>query len=95
MIREKNPTISESSKYDSLCDETTYCNPLTGTFYYEDKQYVHQTILSFKTGHPLEDRIKLVARQNDRIISMTALRYHFSCEGNATRNIDEAEISRN
>ena len=88
VIRENNnPSIAGSRIYDIFIDETIYCDPLTGTFYDTDKQSIHQKFLSFTTRQLLEDWIKLVARHNDGIRSMTDLRDDFSGEENATIHI--------
>ena len=95
VIRENDaPPTAGTVTYTSFMDETIACAPLTGTFYEADSNTVHQAILSFTTGKPSEDWIKNVARHRDGRRSMKALRDHFSGEGNATRNIAEAERLR-
>ena len=48
-------------------------------------------LTSFTTGQPSGDWIKSTARHSDGRRSMKQLRDHFSGEGNATRNIAEAD----
>ena len=95
VIRENDlPPPAGTVSYTSFVDETIACTPLTGTFFEADSNTVHQAILSFTTGMPSEDWIKNVARHRNGRRSMKALRDHFSGEGNATRNIAEAERLR-
>ena len=52
---------------------------------------VFNMIVSFTTGQPSGDWIKSTLRYSDGRRSMEDLRRHFSGEGNATRNLAEAE----
>ena len=48
-------------------------------------------VVSFTTGQPSGDWIKTTMKHSDGQRSIEALRRHFSGEGNATRNLAEAE----
>ena len=80
--------------YSNFMDETVACAPLTGQHYETDSYSVYQQILSFTTGQPSEDWIKSTKRHSDGRKSTMALRDHFAGEGNATRNLSEAERLR-
>ena len=80
--------------YSNFMDETVACAPLTGQHYETDSYSVFQQILSFTTGQPSEDWIKSTKRYSDGRRSTMALRDHFAGEGNATRNLSEAERLR-
>ena len=80
--------------YSNFMDETVACAPLTGQHYETDSYSVYQQILSFTTGQPSEDWIKSTKRYSDGRKSTMALRDHFAGEGNATRNLSEAERLR-
>ena len=56
-----------------------------------DRTSVFNMIVSFTTGQPSGDWIKSTLRYSDKSQSMEYLRRHFSGEGNATRNLAEAE----
>ena len=77
--------------HTSFTEECISCAPLTGVAYESDRSSVHQSLVSFTTGQPSEHWIKSVNRYKDGRRSMTALRNHFSGEGNATRRIAEAD----
>ena len=60
--------------------------------YYESHQHtVHQTLVSFTTVQLLEDWFKADSGYRKGRRSMTSSRNHFAGEGNAARNISEAE----
>ena len=52
---------------------------------------VHQCLVSSTSGQPLEDWIKPVLRYKDGKRISAAIKDHFSGEGNATRQIAEAD----
>ena len=56
-----------------------------------DRTSVFNMIASFTTGQPSGDWIKSTLRYSDGRQSMESLRRHFAGEGNATRNLAEAE----
>ena len=77
--------------HSDFVTKTVACAPLAGEYYDADKQSVYNMIVSFTTGQPSGDWIKSTMRYSDGRRSMTALRDHFAGEGNATRNLAEAE----
>ena len=91
VIRDNDNPPPDGEVYASFLDETIYCAPLSGSYFDADKQVVHQALISFTAGQPSEDWLKGTARYKDGRRSMQALRNHFSGEGNATRQIAEAD----
>ena len=90
VIREKDePQVDE--EYTDFVTQTIYCAPLEGEYYTADRMTVFNMIVSFTTGQPSGDWIKGTIRYSDGRRSMKALRNHFSGEGNASRNIAEAD----
>jgi len=81
------PTIT----YPDFVAKTIACAPLSGEFYDADKKTVFNMIVSFTTGQPSGDWVKHTLIHSDGRRSMQALRNHFAGEGNATRNLTEAE----
>lgn len=77
--------------FSDFINETIECAPLTGEYYSADRQSVFNMLVSFTTGQPSGDWIKSSVRHSDGRRSMKQLRDHFSGEGNATRNIAEAD----
>ena len=68
-------TTSVYSNFNEQCVERA---PLTGVCYEDDSSTVHQSIVSFTTGHSSEDWVKPVENYKDGRKSMKALRGHFS-----------------
>lgn len=89
MIREDDaPNIGGT--FSDFITEIIECAPLTGEYYSADRQSVFNMLVAFTTGQPSGDWIKSTVRHSDGRRSMKQLRDHFSGEGNATRNIAEA-----
>ena len=80
---------------DAVCDDFTQeciaCAPLEGNAFDADKISVHQSIVSFTTGHPSEKWISSVSKHRDGRKDVDKLRAHFAGEGNASRRIADAE----
>ena len=93
-VTRENEIPIAGATYSNFMDETVACAPLTGQHYETDSYSVFQQILSFTTGQPSEDWIKSTKRYSDGRRSTMALRDHFAGEGNATRNLSEAERLR-
>lgn len=90
VIRENDePNIGGG--FNDFITETIECAPLSGEYYLADRQTVFNMLVSFTTGQPSGDWIKSTTRHADGRRSMKQLRDHFSGEGNATRNIAEAD----
>jgi hypothetical protein len=77
--------------HSDFVTKTVACAPLSGEYYDADKASVFNMIVSFTTGQPSGDWIKNTLKYSDGRRSMEALRNHFAGEGNATRNLAEAE----
>ena len=90
VIRE-NDQPDRIGPHANFTEECIACAPLTGVAYDSDRSAVHQALVSFTTGQPSENWIKAINRHKDGRRSMTALRNHFSGEGNVTRRIAEAD----
>ena len=90
VIRE-NDDPNTDGEFGDFITETIECAPLSGEYYLADRQTVFNMLTSFTTGQPSGDWIKSTARHSDGRRSMKQLRDHFSGEGNATRNIAEAD----
>ena len=86
-----NDTPLASTTYPDFVSRTIACAPLSGEFYDADKTTVFNMIVSFTTGQPSGDWVKETFKFSDGRRSMQALRNHFAGEGNATRNLAEAE----
>ena len=91
VIRE-NDAPSIDADFPDFISQTIACAPLNGEYYEADKQSVFNMIVSFTTGQPSGDWIKDTLRYSDGRRSMRALRDHFAGEGNATRNMAEADM---
>ena len=90
VIREDDaPKINGT--FTDFISQTIDCAPLSGEFYLADRLSVFNMLVSFTTGQPSGDWIKSTVRHTDGRRSMKALRDHFAGEGNATRNISEAD----
>ena len=90
VIRE-NDAPNIGGTFPDFISQTIECAPLSGEFYNADKMNVFHMIVSFTTGQPSGDWIKSTLRYADGRRSMKALRDHFAGEGNATRNMAEAD----
>ncbi len=91
VIRENDAPDLAGGPFPDFLAQTVACAPLTGEYYEADKRSVFQMIVSFTTGQPSGDWVKDTMRHQDGRRSMRALRDHFAGEGNATRNMAEAE----
>jgi len=89
-IRESDQPDVNGTHADFV-SETVACAPLTGEYYMADRTQVFNMLVSFTTGQPSGDWIKSTLKHSDGRRSMNALRRHFAGEGNATRNLAEAE----
>ena len=90
VIREANlpaPNIN----YPDFVTRTIACTPLAGEYFEADKLTVFNMIIAFTTGQPSGDWVKATHRYANGRRSFKALRDHFAGEGNATRNISEAD----
>ena len=94
VIRTNDAPPADKTALTNFTSRTIAYAPLSGTHYEADRYTVYQQLLSFTTGHPSEDWIKSTRRHTDGRRSMAALRAHFTGEGNASRNIAEAERIR-
>ena len=94
VIRANDLPPADQSGLTNFTSRTIACAPLNGVHYEADRYAVHQQLLLFTTGQPLEDWIKSTRRYTDGRRSMKALRDHFSGEGNASQNIAEAKRLR-
>ena len=93
VIRE-NEEPDNTTEHPDFVSKTIACAPLAGDLYEADRASVFKFIVSFTTGQPSGDWVKPTLRFNNGRRSMKALRDHFSGEGNATRNLAEAERLR-
>lgn len=90
VIRE-NDAPDHTTIHPDFVTETIACAPLNGEYYDADKLSVFNMLVSFTTGQPSGDWIKNTVKFADGRRSMAALRAHFAGEGNATRNVAEAD----
>ena len=90
VIRE-NENPDHGMVHPDFVNQTIACTSLSGEFYAADRLSVFNHIVSFTTGQPSGDWVKDTLKYADGRRSMKALREHFSGEGNATRNISEAD----
>jgi len=90
VVRENEKPDTETIHPDFV-NKTIACAPLAGEYYSADRLAVFNFIVSFTTGQPSGDWIKNTLKFADGRRSMQALRDHFSGEGNATRNVAEAD----
>ena len=70
---------------------TIACTPLAGEYYKADKLTVFNMIIAFTTGQASGDWVKAAHCYADDCQSIKALCEYFEGEGNATRNISEAD----
>ena len=90
VIREEE-TPETGTTYPDFISETIARAPLNGEFYEADRMAVFNALISFTTDQPSGDWIKNTTKHNDGRRSMKALRNHFAGEGNASRNVAEAD----
>ena len=90
VIREDEEPDVET-EFTDFVSRTIACAPLEGEYYAADRMSVFNMIVSFTTGQPSGDWIKSTLRFSDGRRSMNALRQHFAGEGNASRNMAEAD----
>ena len=90
VIRE-NEEPDRDCEYPDFINRTIGCAPLAGEYYDADRLTVFNMIISFTTGQPSGDWVKVTIRYSDGRRSMAALRSHFAGEGNVSRNISEAD----
>ena len=90
-IIRSNDAPNTSNDHPDFVSKTISCAPLQGEYYDADKLAVFNMLVSFTTGQPSGDWIKSTTRYSDGRRSMAALRAHFAGEGNATRNVAEAD----
>ena len=90
VIRE-NDDPDEETEFTDFVSQTVACAPLAGEYYTADRLAVFNMLVSFTTGQPSGDWIKTTLRYSDGRRSMNALRTHFAGEGNASRNMAEAD----
>ena len=92
VIRENDdPLDDEEIEGMDFTQQCVACCPLEGPHFEVDKRKVHQLIQGFTNGTSAEDWIKPHRRCEDGRLDMQALRDHFKGEGNASRQIAEAE----
>ena len=82
---------NDQGTFPDFISKTIECAPLEGEYYSADRLSVFNMIVAFTTGQPSGDWIKNTLRFSDGRRSMKALRAHFAGEGNATRNMAEAD----
>ena len=80
--------------FDSFNERAVACAPLNGATYQADARKVHQLLKSFLQAESAEQWIKPIARKQSGRADMTALRNHYSGEGNTSRRIAIAERTR-
>lgn len=90
IIRE-NEEPDRVTEHPDFISRTIACAPHEGEYYLADRMSVFNMLVSFTTGQPSGDWIKSTLRYSDGRRSMNALRTHFAGEGNATRNMAEAD----
>ena len=90
VIREHDDPETDET-YTDFTSEIIHCVPLSREFHIVDRMLVFNMIVSFTTGQPSGDWIKSTIKYSDGRRSMKTLINHFSGEGNASRNIAEAD----
>ena len=90
VIRE-NDAPDTATVHPDFVSKTIACAPLQGEYYDADRLAVFNMLVSFTTGQASGDWIKTTIRYADGRRSMAALKAHFAGEGNATRNVAEAD----
>jgi hypothetical protein len=90
VIRE-NEDPDVDGNHSDFISKTVACAPLSGEYYSADRMSVFDMLVAFTTGQPSGDWIKSSLKHSDGRRSMNELRRHFAGEGNATRNMAEAE----
>jgi hypothetical protein len=90
-IIRSNDAPDTTTAHPDFVSKTIACAPLQGEYYDADKLAVFNMLVSFTTGQASGDWIKSTTRYTDGRRSMAALRAHFAGEGNATRNVAEAD----
>ena len=90
-IIRSNDAPDTTTAHPDFVSKTIACAPLQGEYYDADKLAVFNMLVSFTTGQASGDWIKTTTRYTDGRRSMAALRAHFAGEGNATRNVAEAD----
>ena len=96
VIRENDDPLEDEEIVDmDFTQQCVACCPLEGPHYDADKRKVHQIIQGFTNGTSAEDWIKPHRKREDGRLDMQALRDHFKGEGNASRQIAEAERLKN
>ena len=90
VIRE-NEDPDNNGEHPDFVNKTIACAPLNGEYYDADKLAVFNMVVSFTTGQPSGDWIKDTLKYADGRKSMKALCTHFAGEGNASRNVAEAD----
>ncbi len=90
VIREDDAP-STAATFPDFVTQTIECAPLTGDFYNADRLSVFNMLITFTTGQPSGDWISNTLKYSNGRRSMKALRDHFAGEGNATRNIADAD----
>lgn len=90
VIRENDAPDIEG-EYSDFILETIAKAPHEGEYYLADRMQVFNMLVSFTSGQPSGDWLKSTVRYSDGRRSMQALRAHFAGEGNASRNIAEAD----
>ena len=86
-----NDAPDHNKTFTDFVSETIACAPLTGEYFNADRMTVFNMIVSFTTGQPSGDWIKSTVKHANGRLSMKTLRDHFQGEGNASRNMAEAE----
>ena len=87
----KEDTPDDERTYESFNERMICRAPLAGQYFIADARRVHNLLLGFLQGENTESWIKSVARYQDGRRDMTALRRHYSGEGNSTRRISDAK----
>ena len=90
IIRE-NEDPDHDGIFPDFISRSIACAPLSGEYYDADKLTVFNMIVAFTAGQPSGEWIKNTLRYSDGRRSIKALRAHFAGEGNASRNLAEAE----
>jgi hypothetical protein len=90
VIREEDEP-DDATEYSDFITKTIACAPLSGEYFIADRLTVFNMIVAFTTGQTSSAWIKHTLRSSNGRLSMKALRDHFTGEGNATRNIAEAD----
>ena len=91
VIRNNDNPTDAIEVADDFVSKTVAHAPLSGEYYNADRSAVFNMIVSFTTGQPSDAWVKSTHRHANGRTSMKALRDHFSGEGNASRNISEAD----